>query len=63
MKAFNKNNTWDLFELPIGKGAVECEWVFTIMHKADGSVERYMVRLITKGYLQTQGINYEETFA
>ncbi len=33
-----------------------------VKHNADGSVSKYKTRLITKGYAQTYGINYEETY-
>jgi len=63
MEALHKNKTWDLVKLPNGKKVVGCKWVLTIKHKADGSVERYKVILVAKGFTQTYGIDYEETFA
>ena len=50
MEALEKNSTWDLVPLPNGKKAVGCRWVFTIKHKADGSIDRYKARLVAKGY-------------
>jgi len=63
MEALHENKTWDLVKLPKGKKVVDCKWVFTIKHKADGSMERYKARLVAKGFTQTYGIDYEETFA
>jgi len=63
MEALHKNKTLDLVKLPNGKKVVGCKWVFTIKHKVDGSVERYKARLVTKGFTQTYGMDYEETFA
>jgi len=63
MGALLKNNTWTLVPLPEGKKAVGCKLVFSIKHKADGSVERYKARLVAKGYTQTYGVDYQETFS
>lgn len=46
--------------LPKGKKTVGCKWIFTIKHKADGSIERYKARLVAKGYTR---VDYQETFA
>jgi hypothetical protein len=62
-RALHKNKTWDLIKLPNGKKVVRCKWVFTVKHKADGSVERYKAKFVAKSFTQTYGIDYEETFA
>ncbi|BBH02233.1 hypothetical protein Prudu_012742 [Prunus dulcis] len=63
MRALQKNVTWELVPLSHGKKTVVCMWISTVKLKADGSVERYKVRLVANGYTQIYGINYEETFA
>ena len=49
--------------LPPNQSVVGCRWVYKIKTKADGFIERYKARLITKGFTQDYGIDYEETFA
>lgn len=63
MGALLKNQTWTLVSLPQGKKIVGCRWVFSVKHKADGSIERYKVRLVAKGSTQTYGVDYQETFS
>lgn len=63
MKALCTNDIWGLVELPEGKKAVGCKWVYTVKHKANGSVKRYKARLVAKDFTPTYGIAYEETFA
>ena len=63
MKALHKTSTWELTTLPKGKRTMGCKWMFTVKHRADGSIERYKARLVAKGFTQTYGVDYEETFA
>jgi Reverse transcriptase (RNA-dependent DNA polymerase) len=63
LEALDKNKTWELMSLPQGKKAVGCKWVFTVKQNPEGRVERYKTRLVAKGYSQTYGIDYDETFA
>ncbi|KAH0705722.1 hypothetical protein KY285_010259 [Solanum tuberosum] len=41
MNALDRNETWEMVELPRGKKTVGCKWVFTIKFKSDGSLEKY----------------------
>ena len=50
-------------DLPPGKNAIGCKWVFKTKINADGSVNKYKARLVAQGYAQQHGIDYEETFA
>nr|GEZ99545.1 putative retrotransposon Ty1-copia subclass protein [Tanacetum cinerariifolium] len=57
------NEVWDLVELlPNGK-TVGGNWLFKKKIDMDGAVHTYKARLVSKGYTQTLGIDYEETFS
>ena len=58
-----KKKTWEVVDLPKGKKTVGCKWVLTIKYNADGTLERYKARLMEKGFAQTYGVDYSETFA
>jgi hypothetical protein len=53
MHSLYKNDTWKLQELPKGKKAIGCKWVFTKKEGSQGSDVRYKARLVAKGYAQT----------
>ena len=57
-EALHVNHTWDLVPIPEGNKAIGCKWVYKVIHKADGSIERLKTRLVVKGYTQREGVDF-----
>jgi hypothetical protein len=54
--------TWELVVLLKDKKAIGCKWVYKAKHNVNRFVGKYKTRLVVKGYAQTYGIDYEETY-
>lgn len=61
--ALKTNHTWDLVLPATPVKIVGSKWVFRIKYNSDGSVSRYKVRLVAKGFHQTHGIDHTKTFS
>jgi hypothetical protein len=57
------NNKWKLVDLPKNHKAIGLKWVYKIKKDAEGNLVKHKARLVTKGYVQEQGVNFEEVFA
>ena len=63
LQAFEKTHHWDLVHPPFDKNLVDCKWIDKIKTRIDDFVERYKSQLVSRGFTQEYGIDYEETFA
>ena len=63
MESLHKMQTFHIKELPAGRKAVACTWVYRRKRDLQGVVVRWKARCVAKGYLQRKGIDYNDTFA
>ena len=63
MESMKINNVWTLVDPHEGVKPIRCKWGFKKKRDIDGKVETYKARLVTKGYRQRYGIDYDETFS
>ena len=47
---------------PHNRKIVGCKWVFRYKLGPDGQIKKYKACLIAQGFLQVEGIDYNETF-
>ena len=50
-------------DLPLGCKPLSSKWVFKRKRKVDGSINKYKERLVIKGYKQTKGLDYFDTYS
>jgi len=57
-----KNDVWEVVPRPKGKSVVTSRWLYKIKHVANGNIEKFKARFVTRGFSQVEGVDYEETF-
>ena len=57
------NQVWNLVDPTPGVTPIGCKWIFKVKTDMDGKTQTYKARLVTKGYRQIHGIDYDETFS
>ena len=63
LKSLEAFNTFEIVDLPPGKKPVGCKHVFKTKYKPNEEIEKYKVRLVAQGFLQQEGVDYNEVFA
>lgn len=63
IKAIQKNDTWELINLPECHKPIGVKRVYKTKTNPKGKIGKYKARLMVKGYSQREGVDYEEVFA
>ena len=62
LDSLQDNKTWELVTFPPGRKLVQCKWIYKTKLVVDGTTTKYKARLVSKGYSQVHGLEYNETF-
>ena len=60
---FDHMEVYKVVPHPKGRKVVGSKWVFRIKRGPDGNIQKYKARIIAQGFMQIEGIDYNETFA
>ncbi|XP_076936323.1 putative mitochondrial protein AtMg00820 [Bidens hawaiensis] len=63
IEAIEKNKTWILTYPPLKCNLIGLKWVYKLKRDATGNITEHKARLVSKGYVQQLGIDFEESFA
>jgi hypothetical protein len=63
MDTILSNGTWELVDRPYGCKPMGCKWVFKKNLRSDGTIDKYKVRLVAKGYTQKECEDFFDTYS
>ena len=63
IRAIERNETWELTELPRGAKCIGVKWIYKTKLNEVGEASKYKARIVAKGYSQEHGIDYTEIYA
>ena len=49
-KCIEKNETWELVDVPKDKDVISVKWIYKTRQDADGNVEKQKTRLVARGF-------------
>lgn len=63
MKVLLDRDVWDLVAKPENAKVISNRWVFSTKRDSEGHVMRHKSRLVARGFLQTRGESFDDTFS
>jgi hypothetical protein len=58
-----ERNKWELADLLAGHHAISLKWVFKLKKDEAGEVIKHKVRLVARGFVQQEGVDFDDAFA
>lgn len=62
MDAYQKNKTWELVSKHSSFNVIGYQWVYKVKKHVDGTIAKYKVKLVAKGFNQREGVDFFDTF-
>ena len=63
IECIEKNQTWELVDVPKDKDVISVKWIYKTKQDADGNMQKQKSRMVARGFTQQLGIDSNETFA
>ncbi|WVZ89853.1 hypothetical protein U9M48_036206 [Paspalum notatum var. saurae] len=63
MSSIQENRTWELVDPPANCRPIGLKWIYKVKRDERGEVVRHKARLVARGFVQREGIDFEEVFA
>jgi hypothetical protein len=63
MDSILSSGTWELVDRPYCCKPVGCKWVFKKKLRPDGTIDKYKVNLVARGYTQKKGEDFFDTYS
>ena len=63
MQSMIVNGIWELVDLLENCNAIDCKWVFKTKKDSNGNIKKFKARLVEKGFMQNEGVDFKETFS
>nr|GEY42819.1 retrovirus-related Pol polyprotein from transposon TNT 1-94 [Tanacetum cinerariifolium] len=60
---FDRLDVWELVDRPLCKNVINMKWLWKNKHDEENTVIQNKSRLVAKGYVQKEGVDFEESFA
>ena len=63
LKSLEENGVWELVKPPSGQGIISGKWHFAQKLDDKGNVVKYKARFVARGFTQTPGIDFHDTYS